>query len=101
MYDLVIKEVDGESITIDLGPVNDYVRYVEAGDTVSELDTLKLLSQYQLQYAATILSGKVKELRRLNTFLQTKAGMAATNKLHEFRQLARKAGHDLWPELGD
>ena len=101
MRNFVVKEVDGESFTVDLAPVNTYICYVEAGDTGAELDALKSLSPYQLQYAATILSGKIKELQRLITFLQTKEGMAATNKLHELRQAAKKEGCDLWPELGD
>ncbi len=103
---IVKRDTNGETITV-LGPVEEYDRLLQQACDEKRLAPVELLSMAarmdhdQLLHLVSILSGKVEHYARLvwSSFRPEHAKMV--EQMRELRRMAKEAGEDLWPELGD
>lgn len=103
------KNSDGVIIEnfIDLAPVEKCEKLVnEAVDTKNFLlpqecyQLIKNMDKRQLEYLAVIMMGGLLDKARVLDFSFSEKGREMTEKLKGIRDMAKKAGYDLWPELG-
>jgi hypothetical protein len=99
--DMTVLQITDESGTriVDYTPVTEYVKAVEDGDTVREMELLKTLSDEQKAYALTEIAGKLRDARRLVDFLHTEKGQKAVGDVRALKALAKEAGVEIWPEI--
>jgi hypothetical protein len=100
-HSLVSRTTHRGTTHTDITIVEAFVEALQAGkqDSSFEYEIVKNLDQMQLRFLVHHLAATAREYRRLIDFSFTKPHLDLVKQLHDLREIAKKQGVDLWPEL--